>query len=280
MAKSLKSARDLNVSIVLYKNDQSIQTTVNAVLDSNVNLQLYLIDNSPTDELKYLASDPRITYVFNNNNIGYGSGHNVAINKSLEENTRYHLVMNPDINFENNILADIISYMDGSPEVGSLMPKIFYGDGSVQRLCKLLPTPLNLIGRRFLGSLAWAQKKNQQYELQEFDYNSVLNTPSLSGCFMFIRTEVLRVSGLFDPRYFMYLEDYDLNRRIHRTFRTEFYPNVSVVHGYAKESYKNGALMVAHMKSAIKYFNKWGWLIDSERANFNKKVLSEIKTAK
>ncbi|WP_449437244.1 glycosyltransferase family 2 protein [Pedobacter steynii] len=94
---------------------------------------------------------------------------------------------------------------------------------------------------------------------------------------MFIRTDVLLNSGIFDERYFMYLEDYDLGRRIHKFAKTVFYPGVTVIHGHAKESYKNGDLFKIHMQSAIRYFNKWGWFFDSDRNKFNQKVLNKLK---
>ncbi|TDQ09912.1 glycosyltransferase family 2 protein [Pedobacter metabolipauper] len=267
----------LSISIVLYENDREVEKTIRSVLNAKINLRLYLIDNSKTDVLKYLAADERIQYTFNNANIGYGAAHNIAIKKSLSEEIPYHLVMNPDINFQEGTLEKIYAFMEENKSIGSLMPKVYYEDGSIQRLCKLLPTPLNLIGRRFIGNSALAKRKNEEYELHNFSYTQILDTPSLSGCFMFIRTEVLKKSGIFDPRYFMYLEDYDLTRRIHKVSRTVFYPGVSIIHGHAQESYKNGTLLKIHIRSAIKYFNKWGWLIDSERTAFNKKVLEKIK---
>ena len=78
----------------------------------------------------------------------------------------------------------------------------------------------------------------------------------------------------------MYLEDTDLNRRIHSKYKTIFYPNVSIIHEYAKESYVNKKLLIYHIKSAIYYFNKWGWLFDKERGMINKKCLNELNYIK
>ena len=75
----------------------------------------------------------------------------------------------------------------------------------------------------------------------------------------------------------MYLEDIDLNRRIHCAYKTIFFPEAVVVHEYQKASYKNIKLLKAHIKSAIYYFNKYGWLFDKERKIVNAEVLKEIK---
>lgn len=264
------------LSIVLYHNGAELEEAIQSILDAGIALKLFLIDNSETDELRKLAGDPRVDYIFNAKNIGYGAAHNIAMKKSMEQGISYHVVMNPDVSFGQGTLQKLIAFMDLHPEIGAVMPKIHYKDGSLQRLCKLLPTPFDLIGRRFLGNTRWAVRRNKKYELHQFDYNTILNTPCLSGCFMFLRTDALTLAGLFDERFFMYLEDYDLGRRINRHFETVFFPGVSIVHGYVKGSYKSSKLLKFHVWSAIMYFNKWGWLVDEERARLNMQVLKTI----
>jgi GT2 family glycosyltransferase len=266
----------LAISIVLYNNGIELERTIECILRSQIDLKLFLIDNSETDNLRRLDSDPRITYIFNGANLGYGAAHNVALRHSMQSGISYHIVMNPDITFQKGALEQMTDYMEANQDVGSMMPKIFNEDGSLQRLCKLLPTPFNLIGRRFLRQTAWAARQNKRYELQHFNYDHILNTPCLSGCFMFVRTSVLKQTGLFDERYFMYLEDYDLNRRINIISKTVFYPEASVVHVYSRGSYKDKSLLRMHIRSAIQYFNKWGWFRDAERSRLNDEVLRSI----
>jgi len=55
-------------------------------------------------------------------------------------------------------------------------------------------------------------------------------------------------------------------------YKTVFYPHVSVTHGYAKGSYRDIGLLRHHMLSAVRYFSKWGWLIDFERRQLNSRV--------
>jgi GT2 family glycosyltransferase len=267
----------ITVSIVLYHNGDEILDSIKCILESKFVAKLYLIDNSANDNLKEIANDARIDYIFNNKNLGYGTAHNIAIMKSLAAGAQYHLIMNPDITFQKGILEHIYDYLESHPEIGSLMPNVFYQDQSLQRLCKLLPTPFDLIGRRFLGNTKWARRQNSRYELHNFGYDRILRTPCLSGCFMFVRCDVFKKAGLFDARFFMYLEDYDLNRRINRYAKTIFYPEVSIIHGHAKESYKNGRLLKIHIQSALRYFNKWGWFFDPERKKWNNEVLKAIK---
>lgn len=270
----------ISASIVLYHNDErQLRKVIESFFHTSLDLKLYLIDNSLNDELRKLESlDKRIKYIYNDGNLGYGTAHNIAIKKSIGENIPYHIVLNPDIYFKNNVIEELFSYMEEHENIGNIIPQVLYPDNEIQHLSKLLPTPVDLIFRRFIPFKKWKEKRNDKYELKFSGYDKIMNVPSLSGCFMFLRNDVLKDVGLFDENIFMYLEDTDLNRRIHSKYRTIFYPKVSIVHEYAKESYVNKKLLVYHIKSAIYYFNKWGWVFDKERNEINKKCLTNIKS--
>ena len=151
-----------------------------------------------------------------NENIGYGGNHNIALHKAIEQGSDYHVILNPDIYFEFNVLSELLRYMNKNKDVGYVLPKVTYPDGELQYLCKLLPTPFDLIFRRFLPK-SLTEKHNAKYELRASGYNSIMNPPCLSGCFMFLRLSIIKEYNLFfDERYFMYCEDFDLMRRIHR----------------------------------------------------------------
>jgi Predicted glycosyltransferases len=265
----------LNVSIVLYKHPlKEIALLVGMLRKSKLVSEVFLVDNSPTEllELRYLDA----IYIFNGKNIGYGAAHNIAIRQTLQQNIPYHLIINPDIVFDSSILGKIVEFMNNNSIVGLLMPKVYYPDGEIQYLCKLLPTPFDLIFRRFLPQ-NWTMKRTEKFELRASGYNRTIDVPYLSGCFMFLRTEAIQQVGMFDERFFMYPEDIDLTRRIHRNYRTVFYPDVSVLHQHIRGSYADIRLLFIHIKNMIKYFNKWGWFFDNERRNVNKDTLKQLE---
>jgi hypothetical protein len=224
--------------------------------------------------VKQLCHDSRVEYIATGKNKGYGGGNNIALKKVINT-TKYHLVVNPDIYFPSGTLEQLFTFMEDNTSIGLVMPCIMNLDGSIQYLCKLLPTPLDLFCRRFVPSSSWKEKRNAAYELRLTDYNEIMDVSFLSGCFMFLRAEVLKKVGLFDERFFMYMEDVDFTRRIHQHYRTVFYPHVCVYHENHKGSYYSQRLLWHHIRSVIKYFNKWGWIRDKERTRMNKAVLKK-----
>ena len=268
----------INASIVLYHtNKDQLKNIITCFLNIPFDTKLYLIDNSSNDDLKILKDfDTSIEYIYNNANLGYGAAHNIALRKSIENNATYHFILNSDILFNPNDIKTLVDYMDNNPDVGHLMPKVIYPDGQLQYLCKLLPTPYDLIVRRFIPFKRIKELNDSKYELRFSGYNKIMNVPYLSGCFMLLRISALKEIGLFDERYFMYPEDIDLTRRMHKNYKTIFFPYVTIIHDHAKSSYKNLKMMFIHIYNIIKYFNKWGWFFDKERKIVNKSCLAQL----
>jgi len=267
----------INISIVLYKNNaDELCFLLKNLIQSELIKTIFLIDNSPTDFLKNLSTDSKIEYIFNNSNIGFGAGHNLAIKKSIYDKVKYHLVMNSDINFEKSILKTMVQKLEKSPDVGMIMPKILNLDGSVQILPKLLPSPFDLLIRVIMPLRHIFNLRNKQYTLSDF-LESEINVPIISGCFSFFRVEALKEIGLYDERFFMYIEDFDISRRMHAKYKTIYYPKVSIVHAYERGATKSFRLFKTFIKSAILYFNKYGWFFDKERRLINRAVLNQIK---
>jgi len=272
----------INVSIVTYNVDKDqLLTALNCVLKYQEVNRVYLIDNSPTEHSRFAeAIDARIFYI-HNKNTGYGSAHNIGIEHSFADKVDYHLVMNADIEFDENVLPTLVAYAQDHKNVAYIIPKVLYPNGDLQKICKLLPTPMDLIGRRFFSFTKWAKKANEKYLLSGYDYTQVINAPCLSGCFMFLRVSTMKQHYLqFDDRYFMYCEDYDLIRRIHRYGETICLPSITIIHNHEQASYKSLKMTLHHIISACKYFFKFGWFFDSERKKWNKEVVDELKQLK
>lgn len=268
----------ISASIVLYKTPESQLTRLlDCLARSSICVDIYLIDNSPIALDMPCFHRPNVTYIRAATNRGYGAGHNIALRRLLNL-TEFHFVINPDIYFGTTELERMLRFIEQHPQIGQLMPKVIYPDGSLQYLCKLLPTPADLILRRFsFGPLTkFAQQRNERFELRHTNYDTVMDVPYLSGCFMLFRTSALKQVGLFDERFFMYPEDVDLTRRMHAKFRTVFYPGATVVHDHARQSYKTARALWVHLYNMAKYFTKWGWVHDPERIRVNGETLRRI----
>lgn len=265
----------ITVSIVTYKTDVEELEKCLTSLNSSLVKKIYVVDNSHQQYLADLCQRWENVEYIASENVGYGAAHNKAIRRALEFGTKYHLVLNSDVYFEPDVLNKIAAYMDGNTEIAMVQPNVTYPNGQQQYTCRLLPTPANLIFRRFLPSKI-VKRMNYRYMLEFADRTKAFNVPYHQGSFMFFRTECFKKVGLFDERFFMYPEDIDITRRMHKYYKTMYWPEVSIVHAHRAASYKNKKMLKIHMWNMIKYFNKWGWIFDRERKEWNRQLLKEL----
>lgn len=263
---------EIAISVVVYQTEpEELATLLNSLVYPKPTL-VTVVDNSPTPALRATVEQAGAQYLFLDRNVGFGAGHNIALRRSLDL-ARYHAVVNPDVVLEPTTLSTLVAFMDEHPEIGQAMPAVLYPDGREQRLAKRLPSPADLFLRRFLGWMgSLAKAHSERYELRDLDLSVPRLVPCLSGCFMFIRSSVLKQVGFFDERYFMYMEDVDFCRRVGAVSLTAICPSARIQHGYSKGSYKNNRLMLLHMSSAVRYFFKWGWFLDPARREQNRRT--------
>ncbi|MBE6333907.1 MAG: glycosyltransferase [Bacteroidales bacterium] len=266
----------ITISIVTYKTDLSELKKCFESLDSDLVSAIYVVDNSSEKCIEHFCNNyPNVEYIASAN-VGYGAGHNQALRKVINKiDIKYHLVLNSDVYFEPSILEKIVTYMDANQNVAQLQPYMTYPNGELQYTVRLLPTPMDLIFRRFMPK-RMGEKMNYRYTLEFWDHKSSANIAYHQGSFMFFRLSAFEKVGLFDERFFMYPEDIDITRRMHQYYQTIYWPEVSVVHAHRAESYKSKKMLKIHITNMIKYFNKWGWIIDKERSLWNKQLLKEL----
>jgi GT2 family glycosyltransferase len=270
---------DVVGSIVAFKTESAeLNLAISQFLAVPLKSHLFIIDNSP-DPWAHCDLDPvRVTYHFAGKNLGYGRAHNIAL-KAAAGRARYSLVMNTDIRYSPQAVCNLVDFLDRHPGAGIAAPKVRYPDGSLQYVCRLLPTPANLFLRRFFPHAPWTQRADALYELRWWDHEQVANLPYFQGSFMMLRTSICNEIGGFDERFFLYGEDIDLTRRMHRVAQTLFVPSVSIIHEYRRYSSRSWLGTWYGIQNNCRYFNKWGWFRDADRRRINRQVVASLTAA-
>ncbi len=242
--------------IVTFNNISTIAKALETIFaqTKGVDFKLYVLDNGSSDgTTEFIEQNyPEVTVIKSEKNVGFGAGHNVIINMI---DSKYHAVINPDIVLNENVIGKLTDYMDENPEIGLLSPRICFPDGRDQILGKRNPQLKYLVASRLRGDEP--SKLLRQYAMLDCDLSKPTHIENATGCFMFIRTEILKKIGGFDDGYFMYFEDADLARRINEVSECIYYPDAVVNHVWGRESKRNFKLMLVHINSMLRYFCKW-----------------------
>lgn len=262
----------LVASLVLYKHNYSdVEKTIGALLNESDIDRLVIVDNGSLCDWLANYQNQRVVVIRTPKNLGFGAAHNIVFDK-YQKKTEYFLICNPDIFFDKNEINKAYRFCKKN-DVDLSIPCVLYPDGSMQYGAKLLPTPYHLIARRF-RLLSSTSQSNDEYELRFADYSKPFFAPSLSGCCLIVSATAVSQTGGFDPSFFLYLEDVDFSRRICELgFKIMYCPYSRVYHESQRKSYKSIRFLIFHIHSAIRYFNKWGWVCDEQRYVFNKKCI-------
>jgi GT2 family glycosyltransferase len=215
--------------------------------------KLFLIDNSPTDILKNKFNHQDIDYRFNAKNIGFGAGHNTVID-TIKKTSEYHLILNPDVSFAPDVIPTLIEELEADKELAMIVPKVVFPNGKRQYSCRRYPSFSELLFR-WLG-LEFQRVKKGEY--RDKDLTQPFYPDFLQGCFLLFKTTDFVELGGFDERYFLYMEDVDICKKIDALGKKKmYYPYNEIVHNLKKGSSKNIKLFFHHFSSIIKYFKKW-----------------------
>jgi GT2 family glycosyltransferase len=265
----LRADTRLSVSIVVYQPDcQELQETLTSLQAAHAVLcdgasELIVIDNGGAAALTLDAvcrDGLNASLLTGHGNIGYGRGHNLAIERVASD---YHLILNPDVTMDADALQRALEFLEQHPRVGLLTPYIADREGHQQFLCRRYPTALDLFVRGFLPARLRQcfARRLARYEMRDVinDHDVLMDPPIVSGCFMLFRTSVLKQLGGFDPRYFLYFEDYDLSLRTHELAQVAYVPSVRIRHfggGAGRKGWRHIRMFGA---SAFKFYRRFGW---------------------
>jgi len=255
----------VSATIVTYKGYEKAKEAIASLIchTKEVSLKIFVVDNasgdSTAERLRQEFKDVEV--VENDSNKGFGSGHNTVL-PLLESD--YHLIVNPDIVVESDVVSELASFLDNNSEVGIVTPKILNLDSSDQELPKRQPVVAALIGRRILKKTL--SKQVEYYQMKDTDLTKTVDIEFATGCFFMIRTDLFKQLKGFDTRFFLYYEDIDLSRRVLELMRVVYMPSSYVFHAWERSSAHKFRYFVILVQGMFKYFNKWGWKI---RYNFH-----------
>jgi GT2 family glycosyltransferase len=220
-------------------------------------LRTILVDNSPSGEAAALLRRefPEAIAIEPGQNLGFAGGSNAGIRAALERGATHILLLNPDAEVAPDFLAPLLEAAS-APRVGIVTGKILLSERPGE------PRRIWAAGSRFH---AWRGigLNCGEGEKDSAAFDKARDVDFASGCLFFARREVFERVGLFDERYFCYLEDADLCARARRAgFCVRYEPRAIAfhkVHGSSGGSFeKEGAVTSYYLtRNRLLYARKW-----------------------
>ncbi|MDX1607719.1 MAG: glycosyltransferase family 2 protein [Candidatus Spechtbacterales bacterium] len=267
---------DVSVVVNHYKSPQVLRMALGYVRKWKEDFEakggtaeVIVTDSETIPETKELMDMEFSDFIFlkEPKNIGFGRSVNRAW--KIVQGT-YVFTMNADFVIPRpEELNKLLSFVQQNPEVGIAGPRLLNFDNTHQSSAFRFYTPLTILYRRTpLGKLPVGKKAIEKFELKHAP--ELRERPTevdwLMGSALLTRKKIIDEIGTFDERYFMYMEDVDLCRRIWEAgYKVMYYPYAHMYHFHGKASRTRNILKAMfnkytriHLSSAYKYFKKFG----------------------
>ncbi len=189
------------------------------------NYKIVIVDNNSTDDSEnkiidwfqarkkdytYLTidkietkSDKKFSLIQSGGNKGFGAGNNIGIKYALLNETNYVLILNNDTVVENNFLQPLVKICETDKSIGVVSSKIYYYDK---------PNAIWFNGGKF--NRYTARIKHINYKENDIGQVTFENSTFVSGCSWLSPSFIFTEIGLFNEKYFMYVEDVEFSQRI------------------------------------------------------------------
>jgi GT2 family glycosyltransferase len=225
--------------------------------------EIIVVDNASSDgtAAAVRTNFPSVKLIESETNLGFARGNNLGIEVSTGE---YVCLINPDVVVAKQCIARMMEYMDRSPDVGMLGPKIVGPDGVIQRSCMRTPTLWNQLSRALgLDTLTKQSRLFGGYLMNDFHHDELCDVDIINGCFWMVRRIALNQVGMLDPRFWMYADDLDWCARYRAAgWRVVFFPEAEALHFGGASSEQMPVLCYVEMQHAdLQYWQKYHGLI-------------------
>jgi N-acetylglucosaminyl-diphospho-decaprenol L-rhamnosyltransferase len=189
----------------------------------------------------------KICYYQNLNKAGFSSNNNRNFEAAALEPLDWFVICNPDVEVARGQVESLIeaAVYEGALVAAPLLwdDRTEQPDDNVRPMVRLLPLLLSFLGL----------PKYSRYDPGELMEHRTVDWAS--GAFLLVRADAFASVGGFDERFFMYMEDVDLCKRLTLSGQpVHYFPHVKIIHRAARDNRRLGSLAFwRHLHSLIRF---------------------------
>ncbi len=258
---------ELSIVIVNYKTKGLLKQCLRGIADCRLTFdhEVIVVDNNSGDGSVEMVGRqfPTVTLINSPVNVGFAAGMNLGFRRAAG---RFIMTLNTDVAVFSGAIEALKNHLERHPRTGLAVPKLINPDGSTQLSTFLFPTFWVALWRRTpIGRLPGPRRSLRRFLMADWSHNDVRPVGWALGGALFLRRAALDQVGLFDERFFLFLEDVDLCRRFwEHGWSVEFVPAAEMVHYHQRPSAEVGGRggifsypARRHIRSWFQYFAKY-----------------------
>lgn len=208
--------------------------------------EIIVVDNNSTKEKleqKDFQEYQKVRFFGLDQNLGFGAANNYAIKKATN---KYLLLLNPDTLLVDDSVKKMLQFYSSRKNIGALT-------------CLLYGSDSKTLQKSFFGKFqSLFSITIRRYNFQKIDFSKdFMPTDIVTGACLMIEKRLFEKLGGFDEKFFMYLEDDDLCRRlINQKYQNGVYVKAKIIHLEGKSSESDAQKKIFYYKSQDYYWSK------------------------
>lgn len=242
----MADAATIAVVVVTYNSGTDVAEGLARLSDQlGAGDELIVVDNASSDDSVEVVQQaaPRARVLALDENLGFAGGVNRGASEARGD---LLLLLNPDAIPGADCLDELRRAAAEHPTWGCWQAMVTLADGAHVNTAG---GRLHLLGFGWSGD--WGAPVDATLRPHEVGF--------ASGAALCIRAELWRSLGGFDPRFFMYFEDYDLSMRVGREAAIAYVPEARIVHHGGEAARKGWRHVAWFVTSAWRFFRRHGW---------------------
>lgn len=175
--------------------------------------EVWVVDNGSSDDSVAMVRSefPRVRLIVNESNLGFGAANNQAL---LRAEGELILFLNSDASMQPAQIKALVARLESDARTGAIGPQLRDADGSIELSWGYDAGLVRAIGEKSMHFLRRTEMPGVEAYIR-WRYRRARKVGWVSGACLLTRRDLMERLGGFDPRFFLYMEDVDLCRRIH-----------------------------------------------------------------
>jgi len=261
--KSIKM--DLSIIIVSYNTKNLLVSCVKSIQEytKGIKFEIIVVDNDSKDGSAEAAKNLGVTVLKNNENLGFAAANNQGVKIS---NGKYLLFLNSDTEIHDNVLGEIVPWMNLNPKAGIATCALKNKDGSLQATGGYFPTLSRVFSWMTIQDLPFVDNiikpfhpyhsKSLFFKGDSF-YKAKKELDWVTGAFLLTRCDILEKAGSWDESFFMYVEEVDLCYRVKKLgYEVWYMPEWGITHLGGASSKNEEFSLVSEYQGLKKFYKK------------------------
>ena len=199
---------DVSIILVNYNTCEITRKCIDSIFErtTDISFEVILVDNASSDNSREVfENERRITYLYNQRNLGFGLANNMGFKVSTGRNI---LFLNTDTIIMNNAIKEMSDYMDknliASACGGNLYDEKMSPTHSYRMFFPSIFGEVNNLLNNIPEKILWGA--NAQFNRKQKN----IEVGYITGADLMVKRSVLDELGVFSDKFFMYYEETEL----------------------------------------------------------------------